>query len=55
MEHCEVDQHIHYGSSRWRRKRKGERIFEEIMSHTIKYLVKLVDVNIQKLNPNHLG
>lgn len=55
MEHCVVDQPIHYGSPRQRRERKGERIFEEIMSYTIKYLVKYVDVNIQKLNPNHLG
>ena len=47
-----MNQHIHYGSPRQRR----ERIFEEIiMSYTIKCLVKYVDVNIQNLNPNHLG
>ena len=49
MEHCQVDQHTHFGSHKEENKKKGaEGRFEEIIAENFPNLVKNMNINNQE-------
>ena len=49
MEGRQADHHTHCGSPRWRKRDKGtERLFEDMTAENCQYLMKDVNINIQK-------
>lgn len=49
VEHCQVDQHTHFGSYKEENKKKGaEGRFEEIIAENFPNLVKNMNINNQE-------